>query len=349
MVVGCGALGSEVVRLLALVGVGRIVVVDADRVELHNLTRGVFFRAGDVGRSKAAVTAQRARALNPDVRVEHVTGYVETHVGLNTLREMDVLACCVDSIGARVAVSRMCYRAGVPWVNGGISPTAGEVAAFGAASPPCYVCTVSEEMWEREQLAHTCRGFRAVGAEKPVATTATAASVVAAFQVQQILLRLSSSKSAPACLNDGEKAFISLSPPNFMITQIVPDPECDSHDTWYPLIELPGSPRRITVRDVLQAAGCPDGTLHFGREIVLAIRYPCCRRTRRVGKPLRLCTEALLRCPQCNQTSGEGVVITEIGGTDARANRPLADFGIPPRDILKVRDSCGASHYVALT
>ena len=349
MVVGCGALGSEVTRLLTLVGVGRIVVVDPDRIELHNLTRGVFFRSSDVGRFKAAVTARRAQAMNPDVEVVPIVGLIETHVGLGFLRTMSVLACCVDSIGARVAVSRMCYRAGVPWVNGGISPTAGEVTAFAASEPPCYVCTVSNEMWEREQVAHTCRGFRAVGTDRPVATTATAASVVAAYQVQQILTWLSPSDAAPRCLDHGQRAFFSLTPPSCMVSSIVPDPDCDSHERWESNVTVGGSPDTVTAQDVLQASGLEDGVLELGREVVLRVQYPCCKHSRRVGRPLKLCTEEMLRCPKCGGETGEPTLIHEIRRTDRLAAKPLSAFGVPPRDILRVVPRNGGQpRYVAI-
>ncbi len=339
MVVGCGALGSEVVRLLALVGVGRVLAVDPDRIELHNLTRGVFFRAGDVGRYKAVVTARRAAALNPDMAIEPIVGRLETHVGLGLLREMSVLACCVDSIGARVAANSMCYRAGVPWVNGGISPTAGEVTAFGASSPPCYGCTVSDEMWEREQLVHTCRGFRAAGGGPPAATTATVASVIAAFQVQQILTRLSPHHSAPICLGDGQKVYISLSPPAFMVSTIVPSPTCGFHEVWTPDTVLSEGPDELTVQDLLGACGCPGGSLELEREILLHVRYPCCDRRRHMGRPLWSYTEEVLQCPTCGSESGEAVTLSSVRGGTKYSHRPLANLGVPKRDILAIRPS----------
>ena len=66
LVIGAGALGNELVKNLALVGVGTVVVVDLDQVENSNLSRGVLFREGDEGADKATVVAARAAELNPD-------------------------------------------------------------------------------------------------------------------------------------------------------------------------------------------------------------------------------------------------------------------------------------------
>ena len=65
LVVGAGALGNEIVKNLALAGVGNLIIVDTDTIESHNLTRSVLFRASDVGRSKAQVAAEAAMEIEP--------------------------------------------------------------------------------------------------------------------------------------------------------------------------------------------------------------------------------------------------------------------------------------------
>src|SRR5689334_23683765 len=67
LVVGAGALGNEVLKNLALVGVGTTYVIDLDDVEPSNLSRSVLFRAEDGGRPKAHVAAKRAGEINPEV------------------------------------------------------------------------------------------------------------------------------------------------------------------------------------------------------------------------------------------------------------------------------------------
>src|SRR3954471_13616406 len=67
LVVGAGALGNEVLKNLALLGVGTTYVIDLDTVEPSNLSRSVLFRAEDGGRGKAEVAARRACEINPDV------------------------------------------------------------------------------------------------------------------------------------------------------------------------------------------------------------------------------------------------------------------------------------------
>ena len=73
LVVGAGALGNEVLKNLALVGLGTIYVIDLDVVEPSNLSRSVLFRAEDGGRPTAEVAAIRAGELNPEIRIIPLT------------------------------------------------------------------------------------------------------------------------------------------------------------------------------------------------------------------------------------------------------------------------------------
>jgi adenylyltransferase/sulfurtransferase len=69
MVVGAGAIGNEVLKNLALIGVGNIWVVDCDDIEDSNLTRSILFRRDDCGQSKAVAAGRALKDINPDVRV----------------------------------------------------------------------------------------------------------------------------------------------------------------------------------------------------------------------------------------------------------------------------------------
>ena len=114
LVVGAGALGNEVLKNLALLGVGRIVVVDFDQIEQSNLTRSVLFRRRDCGRSKAEVAAEALADMNPDTVVTPLSVNVLTEVGLGTFRDVDVVIGCLDNREARLWVNRCCWKVGTP-------------------------------------------------------------------------------------------------------------------------------------------------------------------------------------------------------------------------------------------
>jgi hypothetical protein len=86
LVVGAGALGNEIIKNLALLGVGRVFVADRDRIERSNLSRSVLFRDSDCGRAKAEVAAERARELFPEMRLQAFDGNIVYDLGLGIYR-----------------------------------------------------------------------------------------------------------------------------------------------------------------------------------------------------------------------------------------------------------------------
>ncbi len=103
LVAGAGALGNEVIKDLALFGVGHIFVVDFDRIEVSNLTRSVLFREADAfeHRFKAEVAAERAMEINPQIKVTPIVGNLFSEVGCALYKSVDVIIGCLDSRLAR--------------------------------------------------------------------------------------------------------------------------------------------------------------------------------------------------------------------------------------------------------
>jgi len=189
LVAGCGALGNEVVKNLALFGVGHIVVVDYDRIELSNLTRSVLFRETDAVAHayKAEVVARRAREINPQIEVTPIVGRLESEVPFGIYRRMDVIIGCLDSRLARYMLNRMAIRAGKTWIDGGIENLAGNIRVF-TPGVNCYECSLSREEYNHIMLRTGCADVvRMQEQAGRVATTPVSASVIAAIQVQEAL------------------------------------------------------------------------------------------------------------------------------------------------------------------
>ena len=102
LVVGAGALGNEVLKNLALLGVGTVYVADFDEIEESNLTRSVLFRHKDCGRPKAEAAADAVRDINPDTKVVPMLANIVTDVGLGLFRDVDVVIGCLDNREARL-------------------------------------------------------------------------------------------------------------------------------------------------------------------------------------------------------------------------------------------------------
>src|SRR5262245_3586710 len=144
LVIGAGALGNEIIKNLALLGVGQLFVADLDRIELSNLSRSVLFRGSDCGQEKARVAAAGARELFPEMCVQPFVGNVVYDLGLGIYRWADVIIGGLDNREARVAMNQAAAKVGKPWIDGAIERLDGVARVFDPRSGPCYECTMSE-------------------------------------------------------------------------------------------------------------------------------------------------------------------------------------------------------------
>lgn len=244
MVVGCGALGNEVLKNLVLFGVEHLVVVDFDYVEQSNLTRSILFSQSDAmsHRPKVEVVAERLRSINPNVEVMTIRGDVTHDVGLGLLRSMDVVICCVDNRYARYSLNRLCMRAGVPWVDGGIEALEGTARVF-VPGRNCYACNLGpeglKELSRRMSCSEIIRRNEELGR---VPTTPIVASVIGAVQVQEAIKLIHKEE-----LEQGE--LTSLCGKMFyyegqhLTSRIVEfqayDDDCSCHEQWSPVVSSP--------------------------------------------------------------------------------------------------------------
>lgn len=243
MVVGAGAIGNEVIKNLALLGVGNLWVVDFDTVDVTNLTRSVLFRESDIGRSKAEVAVERARDINPQLSATALSCDLEYEIGAGVYRSMDVVIGCLDSLQARLALNRTCYQVGTPWINGGIEVTVAEVSLFQAGKGACFECSMSPSMWEQHHERFSCGGLRADVEEAKQPTTAVVASIVAGYMVNEAVALLhADSENSKTGLEFGQKMILLLKPYRFDIYGLPTDPNCLAHDYWESVEILPSHP-----------------------------------------------------------------------------------------------------------
>lgn len=189
LVVGAGALGNEVVKDLALFGVGHIFVVDFDQIEISNLTRSVLFREEDAYAHayKAEIVAKKAMEINPQIQVIPIVGNLFSEVGFGIYRSVDVVIGCLDSRLARYLLNRMCMRAGKTWIDGSIENLTGVVKVF-SPGINCYECSLSREEFNNIMLRTGCADVvRTQTSAGRVATTPISASIIGAMQVQEAM------------------------------------------------------------------------------------------------------------------------------------------------------------------
>ena len=140
LIVGTGGLGSPAGLYLAAAGVGRLILVDFDEVDLTNLQRQILFSTADVGRSKLAAAAERLRGINPHAEIEFVEEpFCETNAA-RLVADADVVVDGTDNFSTRYLVNDACVMAGTPNVFGSILRFEGQASVFAVRGGPCYRC-----------------------------------------------------------------------------------------------------------------------------------------------------------------------------------------------------------------
>ena len=348
MVVGCGALGNEVLKNLALLGAEHLTVVDFDRVETGNLSRCVLFRKedADAGRYKVDVVAGRLREINPRMEIRSVCGDIAYDVGLGLLREMDVVIGCVDSRWARYCINRHCMRCGIPWVDGGIDLLEGTARVF-RPGRNCYACNLGPEGLKDLARRMPCAGAIRRNEEAGKApTTSVIASIVGAVEVQEALKLLH-----PELLDSGEAT--SLCGQMFyyegmnLTTKGVAfeayDEGCGVHDRWEPVRKMPLTVG-MTAAEALQTLrdGLGQQEVAFGLHDDCFIDFVEGREQtvrRQVMRPGRAVADFVEQDSELSGIPFSGLYQHEyrmIDGSFPYQTLTLAELGIPEHDVLQV-------------
>ena len=142
LVIGAGGLGSPVALYLGTAGVGRITIVDGDRVDLTNLQRQIAHDLRRIGVPKAESAAQSIAAINPSVHVRAVHERVDAARLLELVADADVVVDCSDNFATRQAVNAACVARGRPLVAGAAIGFDGQLSVYDtrSAESPCYAC-----------------------------------------------------------------------------------------------------------------------------------------------------------------------------------------------------------------
>ena len=142
LIIGVGGLGSPVATYLTASGVGRLTLVDHDRVELTNLQRQPIHTTASLGLPKVESAQKMLAALNPDVQVTTVHRRLDDDGLRAATQAADVVLDCSDNFTTRFAINRACVATRTPLVSGAVVRFEGQVGVFRADRPdsPCYAC-----------------------------------------------------------------------------------------------------------------------------------------------------------------------------------------------------------------
>lgn len=155
LLIGAGGLGSPAAIYLAAAGVGKIGIVDPDRVDETNLQRQILHRTIDVGRAKVDSAREAIKLLNPDVEVVTYPFRLDSSNIFSVLDEgWDFVLDGSDNFPTRYLINDACYFKKIPNVHGSIFRFEGQVTVFYPEVGPCYRCLYPEP--PPPELAPSC-------------------------------------------------------------------------------------------------------------------------------------------------------------------------------------------------
>lgn len=335
LVIGAGALGNEVIKNLALLGIGHVAIADMDRVELSNLSRSALFRESDEGKFKAECAARGAKSIYPEMNATPLVGNILADLGLGWFRWADVVIGALDNREARVFVNSACARVGRPWIDGGIEVLHGVARGFAPPQTACYECTMSKVDWDLLNKRRSCSLLaRRALAQRGTPTTPTTASVIGAIQVQETVKLL---HRRNALLGRG---FIFDGAEHSSYTTVYQiDPDCPWHEAPAPVESTSHFNSQTKLAHVWQEAlrrlGGVDA-LDFAREIVGRLECPACGAREEIFQPAEKIQEHQLRCPKCGAES-VATFLHSIDGASGVLEKTAREIGLPAWDIVWAR------------
>jgi molybdopterin/thiamine biosynthesis adenylyltransferase len=207
LIVGVGGIGSPAALYLAAAGVGRIVLVDPDKVEVSNLQRQIMFDEDDVGDGKVWAADHRLGRLNTNVKIDVMDIALNAQNAASYVGDVDMVLDGTDDFATRYAVNAACVALGKPLVTAALGRWTGQVGVF--HGKPCWRCLVPEMPPEAE----TCARVGVVGALAGVMGS------MAALEVVKLVTGAGRPLDGRLLVYDGLNAEVR-------VARVAPDPSC---------------------------------------------------------------------------------------------------------------------------
>ncbi len=322
VIMGIGALGNEAARILAMSGIGNMILCDFDRVSVSNLSRSGLFREADVGRLKVEAAATALAELVPGINIQMRSKPLVQGVGLAELRDAHIVMGCLDSQSARLQLAGRCNLVNAPCIDGGTHPWGGEVRLYLSPGGACYSCSLTPKERAVADAPWSCLDNEP---DAPAGATASSSVLVASWMsltAIRYLMHLSIPEGT-VCI-DGSSG-------TTRIVQQKRDPECLLHSPIGHVRKI-GVSNQGTVGELLNVLGpdlAPLAWMPVQQHV--ACTY-CGFKEEKWGVP------SGLDCPHCDNSLRLG---TTLELADAPGRMKLEELGIAPREILAVRSGSG--------
>jgi len=147
LIIGLGGLGSPVALYLAAAGVGKLTLVDDDKVELSNLQRQIIHTENDIGRTKVLSAVDSLVAINSDLQLDVKTERLDRAGLEQVISEVDVVVDCSDNFATRFLLNEVSQQYKKPLVSGAAIRMEGQVTVYDPRQPDssCYQCLYQDK------------------------------------------------------------------------------------------------------------------------------------------------------------------------------------------------------------
>ncbi len=152
LIIGLGGLGAPVSLYLAAAGIGKLTLVDDDRVELSNLQRQIIHTEKNINKLKVESAAESLRAMNSEVQLEINTERLTKEELINVIETVDVVVDCSDNFATRFLLNEVTQQIKIPLVSGAAIRMEGQVTVYDArqADSACYRCVYQDNGEQQE-------------------------------------------------------------------------------------------------------------------------------------------------------------------------------------------------------
>ncbi|MDO6641556.1 ThiF family adenylyltransferase [Shewanella sp. 10N.286.51.B2] len=160
LIIGIGGLGHSVAQQLAAAGVGELILMDHDKVELSNLSRQLLFNEQDIGLSKALLAKDKLAAAYEDVNIMAIEQAFGAHTegadtdGAKLVESVDLVFDCTDNFTSRLMINEVCVRHATGLISAAISANDGQLFCSSTDYPQrgCYQCLYPQDT----HVSQTC-------------------------------------------------------------------------------------------------------------------------------------------------------------------------------------------------
>jgi molybdopterin-synthase adenylyltransferase len=303
IIVGAGAVGNEVIKDLALLGVGRFHIVDFDRIEIHNLTRSVLFHDSQVGRYKAEIAALTGTHLNPEAELAYSTADFWDCLSLAEIEKADAVFCCVDNFLARLRLNKLCRIAATDFYNTAIDSRFVAIETYPFSSEPecaCYECQLPASVYSRMGERYSCGWLRKRSfQEKKIPTTVLTASLAASAACSGFLHRRFGHGVDEGALPGTSRLFFDTISGHSSVVAIGRNADCPMCSSIRPRRHIFRTKNTITAFPFSYLPVGEEVVISFSDQIVTGARCLVCGSQEDIFERADRLDDSLVVCPDC--------------------------------------------------